>query len=118
MDKQREKLVKLMNEADGECLNVGCTTCVFLREDDCCDQRIADHILADGWIRPPCKVGQTVYCIRYDIKRKPFIKPLEVLTITIYANGRFTVITTKEDIWGKTVFLTKEDAEKALKGVE
>ena len=22
---------------------------------------IADELLADGWMRPPCKVGQTVY---------------------------------------------------------
>ena len=23
--------------------------------------KLADHILADGWIRPPCKVGDMVY---------------------------------------------------------
>ena len=75
---------------------------------------IADHLLANGIIVPPCKVGQTVHCIRYDKARKPFVKPLVVLSITMYGKGGITVFTSKEDTLGKTAFLTREEAEKAL----
>ena len=74
----------------------------------------ADYLLAEGVIVPPCKLGQTVYCIRYDKAVKPYVKPLGVLAVTIHGTGGFTVFTTKEDTWGKTVFLTREEAEKAL----
>ena len=73
-----------------------------------------DYLLANGVIVLPCKLRDTVYCIRYDKARKPFIKPLEVLSITLCLTGDFAIFTTKEDILGKTVFLTREEAEKAL----
>jgi hypothetical protein len=78
-------------------------------------ERLADHLLANGVIVPPVAVGQTVYCIRYDKARKPFVKPLGVLSITAYGKGKFTVFTTKEDLWCVTAFPTKEEAEKALR---
>lgn len=77
---------------------------------------IADHLIENGVIVPPCKVGQTVYCIRYDKARKPFVKPLAVLTVTVWGKGKFTVFTTKEEFWCATAFPTREEAEKALKG--
>lgn len=78
-------------------------------------ESIADYLLSEGVVVPPMKVGQTVYCIRYDKARKPFVKPLGVLSVTICANGGFRVFTTKEDTCGKTVFLTREEAEQALR---
>lgn len=77
-------------------------------------EHLADHLLANGVIVPPVKVGHTVYCIRYDKSRKLFVKPLAVNSITVWGDGGFSVFTTKEDTLGKTVFLTREDAEKAL----
>jgi hypothetical protein len=76
----------------------------------------ADHLLANGVIVPPVKVGQTVW--RTD-------------GVRLYENtvGAMT-FTTRHTLWftedgsfveaaiGKTVFLTREDAEKALKGGE
>jgi hypothetical protein len=77
-------------------------------------EEIADYLLKNGVIVPPVKVGQTVYCIRYDKARKPFVKPLGVLSVTICGKGEFTIFTTREDMLGKTVFLAREEAEKAL----
>lgn len=77
-------------------------------------ESISDDLLAEGVIVPPVKVGQTVYCIRYDKARKPFVKALGVCSVTMYGKGGFTVFTTKEDTLGKTVFLSKEEAEKSL----
>lgn len=42
-------------------------------------ETLADCILADGWIRPPCKVGDTVYKIRKfcesNTRYKEFYRP-------------------------------------------
>ena len=111
-----ERLVELLGEADDKCRKTKhCVGCVsYGKGVNCVLHNAADHLLANCVITPPCKVGQTVYCIRYDKARKPFVKPLVVLSVTICGKGRFTVFTTKEDTLGKTVFLTKEEAEEAL----
>ena len=69
----------------------------------------------DGRI-PPCKRGDVVYCIRHNPCTGYYVKTLTVCTVTIWEPGRFSVFTTKEDELGKTVFLTREEAEAALKG--
>jgi hypothetical protein len=66
----------------------------------------------------PCAVGQTVYCIRYDNARKPFVKPLGVCSVTVWGKGGLTVFTTKEDSWGVTAFSTLEEAEAKLREME
>ena len=71
----------------------------------------------DGRI-PPCKRGDVVYCIRHNPCIGYYVKTLTVCTVTIWGPGRFSVFTTKEDELGKTVFLTREEAEAALKGGE
>lgn len=77
-------------------------------------EEFADYLLKSGVIVPPCKVGNTVYCIRYDKTMKPFIKPLSVVSITVFCDGGFALFTTKEDILGRTVFLTQKEAENVL----
>ena len=105
-----ERLIELMQE---KCEVIAVDNGEFI-ETTVNWQEIADHLLANGVIVLPCKVGDTVYCIRYDKSRKPFIKPLEVLSMTLCLTGDFAIFTTKEDMLGKTVFLTREEAEKAL----
>ena len=68
---------------------------------------IADYLLANGVLVPPCKVGDMVYEVGTD-------KEIYQSTITkiIYdTNG----IAFDETAIGKTVFLTKEQAEEKLK---
>ena len=79
---------------------------------------VADHLLADGWIRPPCKIGDTVYRLK---KRRGIweILPREVVSITHRLDHLhrlvWEIFTTEQDRLGKTVFITKAEAEKALK---
>ena len=66
-------------------------------------------------IVPPCKVGQTVYEFGCD---DPFDDELKLYVVSSTVSG--IAIFTTEDIhnmncFGKTVFLIKEEAEKALK---
>lgn len=94
--------------------------------DYCMIACIADHLLANGVIVPPCKVGDTVYKIEGD----GIIRELKAIScsclvsdsvrsMTIHcSNYREAVISFTWSDFGKTVFLTREDAEQALKGGE
>ena len=87
---------------------------------------IADSLLDDGWIRPPCKVGDKVY-YPWIYDGQCGIAFNEVESIKIYVNGLPLVIVEdwKSDMpmpisfcnedFGKTVFLTKSEAEQKLK---
>ena len=73
----------------------------------------------------PCDVGDTLYVISQmrDKRILPFINEYEATSITLgkkkcvvyhqEVGGYMKLF--KEDEFGKTVFLTKEEAEKALK---
>jgi hypothetical protein len=98
---------------------------------------LADRLLANGVIVPPCKVGDTlwirwgihestkkiypvkVYALRYDTKKNNMRLCVEAnFEITDYG-GLFHHHYIGTFPWssvGKTVFLTKEEAEQALKG--
>ena len=74
---------------------------------------LADNILADGWIRPPCKVGDIVW----DRNGEPH----KVISIEWYSEKvmhlhceHHTFSVGKRSL-GKTVFLTREDVEAASK---
>ena len=91
-------------------------------------EHFADHLLADGWIRPPCKVGDTVYKVVNDKRVK---RPYECKVVGCwfsedencnnahlvrYVNGVFDCsFSVPFTDFGKTVFLTEEEAEQALK---
>ncbi|MGM9551945.1 MAG: hypothetical protein ACI3XA_06770 [Clostridia bacterium] len=98
----------------------------------------ADYLLANGVIVPPCKVGDCVYAQKgcfflpyeKDINSKAAI-PCEVIVIKETKKGKYILLKPLlietfgmrlSNEWfpfsaiGKTVFLTKEEAEAALKG--
>ena len=76
---------------------------------------IADHLIANGVIVPPCKVGDTIYRCG-DITKKVY--EWEIIQVQVYFHEIVFIddsdnYFTEADI-GKTVFLTKEEAEAAL----
>ena len=90
---------------------------------------IADYLLENGVIVPPCKVGEVVYYVSdspinlsvqantiYEahITRMVTTQYGTTLVIQIHNSYGCTEIPDIKDI-GKTVFLTKEDAEAKLK---
>lgn len=108
----RDRLIQLIDEA--------------INDEETSYSNIADYLLANGVIVPPCKVGDTVYEIipkcsapwnycayngGYGTSRcgknpcEAYIK-----------EGNFA-LSDLENV-GKTVFLTREEAERALKGGE
>lgn len=88
---------------------------------------VADRLLANGVIVPPFKVGQTVYYLT-TIDTEKELNVCDIFCGTVqsigfdgkniwvsvkYTNGLY--YHHKSDDFGKTVFLTREEAEKALK---
>lgn len=120
----RDKLIKLITKAHIEWLQ---------KEYDhetnkSVAEYLADYLLANGVIVPPCKVGQTVYKVVNDKRVK---KPYECEVVGFwysedencnnvhlvrYVNGAFDCsFSVPFADFGKTVFLTKEEAEEKLK---
>ena len=131
-DKQKDRLVELIGE---ELLNYSSwSTEMALQgtyEMPSAEEVIADKLLADGWMRPPCKVGDTVYYLnrQYHISLyKNTIYEAKVVRIVTTSLGTALVIHIRDESgccevpdirdWGITVFATKEEAEQALKGVK
>lgn len=79
--------------------------------------KLADHLLANGVIVPICKLGDTIYRIGDNGK---IYGDWEITLIQAYPDETLYVDDSdnyfvESDI-GKTVFLTREEAERALKG--
>ena len=69
---------------------------------------VSECLLSEGVVLPPCKVGQTVWFIR----NKEIIETC--VEKIILKQGGLYIETTCNSI-GKTVFLTKDQAEQTLK---
>lgn len=107
----RDRLIELIRIASHELTSRCVGDC-----GDCAD-KIADHILADGWIRPPCKVGDMVYVKYYGEIVNAYVTEFEVnskgLIVKVYIDPD-----TDREYDAEDVFLTKEEAEQSLKGGE
>ena len=83
-------------------------------------ENVADHLLANGVVCLPCKAGSQIYRIIGENTLNPKIGRWDIVSLTIYPDEIGYVDDT--DNWiplkdiGKTVFITREEAERALKG--
>lgn len=82
-------------------------------------EQIADHLIANGVIVPPCKVGDMLWDTSVTSNRV-YSKVIEEISIHekdgdigkyVYADGVYFPF----ESFGETIFLTREEAEKALK---
>ena len=90
---------------------------------------VADYLLENGIIVPPCKVGDTVYVLTHDAPtgiEKSRVKRMSLIELQDGTSIRIIVPCVYDDwgnsIWefypedfGKKVFLDREQAEKALR---
>lgn len=86
---------------------------------------IADHLLTNGVVVLPCKIGETLYDAREffykaDAPDLYEMKSDDICVEKDSKSGKYRFIYddayVSYDEIGKTVFLTKEEAEQALKG--
>ena len=89
----RERLIELMVEAKRTDPETGSFT-----------DYLADYLLEHGVIVTPCKVGDTLYC---ESAIKGHITYLKAPDLEWIFENR--------EIFGKEIFLTREEAERALK---
>lgn len=134
----REKLIELLKDGGNECSKIFCKDCQYYAEIGKCKENIiADHLLANGVIVLPCKVGDTVWFVdrKYDRQTSKFVPYVsEGYVKAIKFSARPTRITVEypdvDDKYGrckgadyfahnigKTVFLIREAAEAKLESI-
>lgn len=105
---ERERLIEMLNEWGNK------------ENDGVRAESIADYLLENGVIVLPCKVGDTVYRISTkSCTKMKYIQKTKVSRIAIDNDGTWIFCECNpisKCVFGKTVFLTKEEAEKALEG--
>ena len=115
----RERLIELLKKAP---YGANAITLSDKHKDSILGE-IADYLLESGVIVPPVKAGDTIYEIHERRKGGEWVKIISerfVHGVEIYAGGCMiarcgsTISVFLSDI-GKTVFLTREEAENALK---
>ena len=108
----RDKLIELIKQAKKQTKNANC--------DIERNMILAEYLLANGVIVPPCKVGDTVYRISTKINTKAkYIQETTISRVAIDSDSVWLFCACNpiaKCVFGKNVFLTKEEAEQALKG--
>ena len=107
------------SRADNKCANIN-------KLDMCMINKIADHLIANGVIVPPCKAGDvvwfelygqiesaTIYHCTYESSHRGFL-----LSGSYAKDTRGLELSFDQNSLGKTVFLDREEAEQALEGSE
>ena len=127
----RDRMNELLKKVRKDCKNADCRLCGYAKFggfSDCKYLRVADAILADGWMRPPCKVGDVVWYLNKHPHIALFqnsVYKAKVVRLVTISTGTVIVIQIKsegcceipdESDWGITLFASREEAEKALKG--
>ena len=111
----RQRLIELIKQAKNQTKNANC--------DIERNMIFADYLISNGVIVPPVKIGQTVYTVSryytgtwemYECSIDSITKYEKHTFLAMSARGKFTFGEEISQI-GKTVFLTREEAEKALK---
>ncbi len=81
------------------------------------ESRLADHLLANGVIVPPCKAEDTVWfidvCTTAEDYGKKFVNFSRLKRMSV--DNEFVVLEDHSIVLWEDVFLTKEEAEQALK---
>ena len=85
-----------------------------------CASAVAEHILKNGVIVPPCNIGDTLY---YPVFATNRVLLYKVISIKLNSKGLYVVcenclsksqMTHRTSQIGKTIFLTEKEAEWAL----
>ena len=127
---ERERLLELLKIPYEVCKNTSCKICEHNTKYYCFLERYTDSLLANGVIVPPVNVGDTVFIIDEYRNEEKQVCETKVFCIEKYADrlttqlfpGRMAICV--DDPWDShafvrrntgEVYLTKEEAEAALK---
>lgn len=124
---ERERLIELLKSDSCQSPMLCDPNCKYANLERCYEARTADYLLENGVIVPPVKVGDTVYtnCSMQGWylrnKDRPYKATVVYMGINsekdymnvVFEKGEY-MLSFEFDKIGKTVFLTREEAEKAL----
>lgn len=138
---ERERLIELLKNDSCKSPMLCDPNCKYASLKRCYEERTADYLLENGVTVLPAKVGDTVYiknephdilamyiegneisyianfdCEERNCLECPYAKEILFDEVTMCEKSEYSEFTAS-DI-GKTVFLTREEAEKALKESE
>lgn len=102
---ERDKLIALLESSEG--------AVYWNSEDKNFVEKIADYLIANGVIVPPCKVGDKIYQTDGVRIYESTINEITFTTHHIICDTED--IAFNEQAIGKIVFLTREEAQKALR---
>lgn len=104
----RDRLIELIDEA--------------INDEETSYSNIADYLIENGVIVPPCKVGDTVYYLEgsqiLDGTVKSFSTIMKDNYFVVYVETKYSLLGIERFgywMFGKRIFLTREAAERALK---
>ena len=114
----RERLIEIIRIGKVKFCDV-CDHKESLECDDCENELIAEYLLANGVIVLPCKIGDTVWAIR-DNKgiKHPQVGIVSDMHFTKDMSLHIVVKYVARGELGKTVFLTRAEAEAKLREVD
>ena len=129
---ERERLIELLKNDSCESPMLCDPNCKYASLKRCYEERTADYLLENGVIVPPVSLGDKIYEIISPKDREPYFITATVCAVHIADGSRNSCQRKRESYivaecpgtkyvhkypiskFGKTVFLTREEAEKAL----
>ena len=118
---ERERLIELLKSDSCDSPMLCDPNCKYASLKRCYEERTADYLLENNVFVAPVTEGDSVYIILLG-----HILPFDVISVSLFRKAlifkaqhglNLTWVFKMED-FGKTVFLTREEAEKALKESE
>lgn len=122
-DADRERLIEILKLGSCPSPYLCDENCKYANLERCYEERTADLLLEHGVIAPPCKVGDRLY----EVTGRKTVSVYKVRAIRVELFSLFIEWDIVEGfVWqslsginavdiGKSVFLTREEAEQALK---
>jgi hypothetical protein len=109
----------LLHKAEDICENtLDCDSCKYVLSGSCKTVLIADYLLANDVIVSPLKLGDKIYQIFGNKIVKIEVSDVEIeFRNFVRKKYRYNYNAFTNDDFGKTVFLTKEEAEERLKKI-
>ena len=121
-DADRERLIEILKLGSCPSPYLCDENCKYANLERCYEERTADLLLEHGVVLLPCKVGDRLY----EVMGRKTVSVYKVRAIRVELFSLFiewdivegivwkSLVINADDI-GKTVFLTREEAERALK---
>ena len=117
----KDRLIELIYDAKFRENGITPTECLKKGEIEV----IADYLLENGVIVPPCKVGDTVYYLEGSRILEGTVKSFSTIMkdnyYVVYVETKYSLLGIERFgywMFGKRIFLTRESAEQALKECE